>query len=339
MLAGIIRAPTYFSPRKNLKGALKQRDQVLARMVKVGKITETEAAAAKQSPITLTKRPRLMLQENYAMEAVRDELDTVLSEAQRDEGGMKIYTTIDPVVQRAAEQALEAHLRKIEQRPGYSHPTRAQFAALPDEEKTRTPYLQGAVVVIDNSSGAIRAIVGGRDFAESPLNRAREARRQIGSTFKPFVYATAFRRGLMPGGTIDDGAIRRGEIDGAPTWQPENSDGTFRGALAAEEGLIQSRNTMSVRVGDRATLPAVVGLAKACGFEEVPSQPAIYLGAFEASLTEVTAGYSVFANLGVMRRPYIIERIVDEAGRVCRWHYRVRERPSTRAFAGKSPTP
>jgi penicillin-binding protein 1A len=314
LLAGIIRAPTYFSPRKNLKGAVRQRDQVLARLVKLGKISEKEAASAKATPIVLTKRPRLMLQENYAMEAVRDELDTVLTEAQRDEGGMKIYTTIDPALQRAAEQALEAQLRKIEQRPGYAHPTRAQFVALSDEEKTRTPYLQGAVVVIDNASGAVRAIVGGRDFGESPLNRAREARRQIGSTFKPFVYATAFRRGLLPGGSIDDGPIRRGEIEGAPTWQPGNSDGTYRGLLPAEEGLVLSRNTMSVRVGQQATLPAITALAQACGFEAVPKQPAIYLGAFEATLLEVTSAYSVFPNLGVRRRPYVIERVLDQDG-------------------------
>jgi penicillin-binding protein 1A len=314
LLAGIIRAPTYFSPRKNLKGALRQRDQVLARLVKLEKISEQEAAMAKATPIVLTKRPRLMLQENFAMEAVRDELDTVLTEAQRDEGGMKIYATIDPALQRAAEQALEAQLRKIEQRPGYAHPTRAQFAVLPDEEKARTPYLQGAVVVIDNASGAIRAIVGGRDFGESPLNRAREARRQIGSTFKPFVYAAAFRRGLLPGGSIDDGPIRRGEIEGAPTWQPGNSDGTYRGLLPAEEGLVLSRNTMSVRVGQQATLPAITALAAACGFEEVPKQPAIYLGAFEATLLEVTSAYSVFPNLGVWRRPYLIERVLDQEG-------------------------
>src|SRR5205823_5234336 len=119
------------------------------------------------------------------------------------------------------------------------------------------------------------------------LNRARAAHRQIGSTFKPLVYATAFGRGMLPGATIDDGPIRRGEISGAPGWQPENSDGTFKGALPAEEGLIQSRNTMSVRVGERAGVNEVVRLAQAAGFDDVPKQPAIFLGAFESTLTEL----------------------------------------------------
>ena len=314
MIAGIIRAPTYYSPRKNLKGALVQRDQVLERMVKVDKLSQTEADAAKKAPIALSKKPRLLLQENYAMEAVREDLDTLLTDEQQAEGGFKIYTTIDPELQKRAEQALEANLRKVEQRPGYSHPTRAHFAALPKDEKTQTPYLQGAAIAIDHRSGGIRAIVGGRDYAESQLNRARSSRRQIGSTFKPFVYAAAFGRGMQPSTMIDDGPIHRGEVRGAPTWQPENSDGTFKGMLPAEEGLIHSRNTMSVRVGERAGLKEITRIAAAAGFDDVPKQPAIYLGAFESTLAEVTAAYAVLANQGVRRQPYIIERIDDTLG-------------------------
>ncbi len=313
-IAGIIRAPTYYSPRKNMKGALAQRDQVLERMVKLDKITETQAAEARRAGIVLSKKPRLMLQENYAMEAVREDLDALLSDDQQAEGGFRIYTTIDPELQKRAEQALEANLRKVEQRPGYSHPTRGQFAGMSDDEKTHTPYLQGAAVVIDQRSGGIRAMVGGRDYAESPLNRARSAHRQIGSTFKPFVYSAAFGRGMLPGATIDDGPIHRGEISGAPTWQPENSDGTFKGSLPAEEGLIQSRNTMSVRVGERAGLNEIARLANAAGLDSVPKQPAIYLGAFESTLVDVTAAYTIFPNQGVRRQPYIIERIDDATG-------------------------
>lgn len=314
LLAGIIRAPTYYSPRKNLKGAIAQRDQVLERLVKLEKITATQAAEAKRAGIVLTKRPKLLLQESYALEAVREDLDALLSDDQQAEGGFKIYTTIDPGLQRAAEDALDANLRKIEQRAGYNHPTRAQFANLPDEEKAHTPYLQGAVVAIDHRSGGIRAIVGGRNYGESPLNRARTARRQIGSTFKPLVYATAFNRGMLPRASIDDGPIHRGEISAAPTWQPENSDGTFKGLQPAEFGLIESRNTMSVRVGERAGLNEIVKLAGSIGFDDVPKQPAIYLGAFESTLTEVTSAYAVFASQGLRRQPYVIERIDDSSG-------------------------
>jgi penicillin-binding protein 1A len=314
LLAGIIRGPSHYSPRKNLKGAVAQRDQVLERMVKLDKISAHEADAARKSGIALTKKPRLLLQESYALEAVREDLEALLTDEQQAEGGFKIYTTIDPDLQKHAEQSLEANLRKVEQRPGYAHPTRAHFAALPDDEKTHTPYLQGAVVVLDQRDGGIRAIVGGRDYAESPFNRARSAHRQIGSTFKPFVYATAFGRGMLPGATIDDGPIHRGEVSAAPTWQPENSDGTFKGALPAEDGLILSRNTMSVRVGERAGLSEIVRTAQAAGFDDVPKQPSIYLGAFESTLTEVTSAYAVFANQGVRRQAYIVERIDDASG-------------------------
>jgi len=314
MIAGIIRAPTYYSPRKNMKGALAQRNQVLERMVKLEKITQAEADAARNAPLALSKRPRLMLQENYAMEAVREDLDAILTDEQQAEGGFKIYTTIDPELQKKTEQALETNLRKIEQRPVYTHPPRSRFASLPEDEKMQTPYLQGAAMVIDHRSGGIRAIVGGRDYAESQLNRARSSRRQVGSTFKAFVYAAAFGRGMLPGAMIDDGPIRRGEIAAAPTWQPSNSDGTFKGLLPAEEGLVQSRNTMSVRVGERASMGEIQKVARATGFDDVPRQPAIYLGAFESTLAEVTSAYAVLAAQGARRQPYIIERIDDALG-------------------------
>jgi penicillin-binding protein 1A len=314
MLAGIIRGPTRFSPRTNLKGALKQRDQVLVRLAKLSKITAAEADAARRTPIAISKKGRLSVQENYAMEQVRDDLDLLVDSELQAQGGLKIFTTIDPALQKAAQTAVDGQLRKIEQRSDYHHPTRAAFANLGEEEKTRTPYLQGAAIVLDNRTGAIRAIVGGRDYAESQLNRAREAKRQIGSTFKAFVYAAAIGRGMLPGATIEDAPIRRGEITGAPTWTPENSDGTFKGALAAEEGLIQSRNTMSVRVGERAGLDEIVRVARAAGFDDVPREPAIYLGAFETTLADLTAAYTVFPNAGVRRQSYIIERIDDVNG-------------------------
>jgi penicillin-binding protein 1A len=254
------------------------------------------------------------VQENYAMATVQEDLEVLLNEEQVAQGGMKIYTTIDPTLQKAAEAGLDANLRKVEARAGYAHPRRAQFEALPDDEKTRTPYLQGAAVVIDNATGAIRAIVGGRDYGESPYNRARESRRQIGSTFKAFVYTAAFARGMLPGARIDDGPIRRGEIADAPTWTPDNSDNADKGMLAAEEGLIHSRNTMSVRIGERAGLDEIVRVGRAAGFDEVPRQPAIYLGAFETTLSELTAAYTVFPNGGARRQNYIIERIDDATG-------------------------
>jgi penicillin-binding protein 1A len=248
------------------------------------------------------------------MDMVQRELDILLTDEQQAEGGFRIYTTIDPALQKSAEVAVDAQLRKIEARPGYAHPKRADFSDEARKEELPTPYLQGALVAIDNRSGGIRALIGGRDYAESKLNRAVQSERQVGSTFKPIVYAAAYARGLLPGTMIDDGPIARGEISGADDWTPGNSDGAHKGRLRAEEGLIQSRNTMSVRIGDFAGLDDVAKVARAVGIAEMPEQPAVFLGAFEAKLTDLTAAYTVFANGGVRRQSYIIERIDDAAG-------------------------
>lgn len=316
MIAGIIRSPGRFSPFSNPNGARRERDVVLDRMVKLKKVARAKADDWKRASLAVSKRRLLSAQENYAMDAVRRELDLLLSDDQRDDGGLKIYTTIDPALQKAAEKAVDAHLRKVEERTGYKHPKRADFSEEAKQEEQQTPYLQGALVMIDNRSGGIRALVGGRDFSESKYNRAilPQAARQVGSTFKPFVYAAAFGRGMLPGAAIDDGPIHRGEIRGAANWTPDNSDGTSKGTLRAEEGLILSRNTMSVRVGEYAGLDSVARLAETAGIAKIPRQPSIYLGTFEATVAELTAAYTIFPNNGLRRQSYIIERIDDVSG-------------------------
>ncbi len=318
MIVGIIRSPGRFSPFTNLKGAQRERDTVLDRLAKAEKITHADAAGVQAMPLIVAKKRLLTAQENYAMDAVRRELDLLLSDDQRDDGGLKIYTTIDPVLQKAAEKSIDTQLRKVEARPGYAHPKRADFSEQAREEELQTPYLQGAIMVIDNRSGGIRALVGGRDFAESKYNRAilPQAARQVGSTFKPFVYAAAFERGMLPGSSVSDFPIARGEIREAANWTPDNSDGNYKGMLRAEEGLIQSRNTMSVRVGERAGLEAVGQVAMAAGIEGMPLQPAVYLGAFETTVAELTSAYTVLANNGVRRQNYIIDRVEESSGEI-----------------------
>ena len=123
---------------------------------------------------------------------MRRDVDILLTDDQMEGGGLKVYTTIDPQLQKVAESAVDAQLRKVEQRPGYSHPKRADSAGQSLDDENGAPYLQGACVMIDNASGGIRAMVGGRNYGESRFNRALFAKRQVGSTFKPFVYAAAF---------------------------------------------------------------------------------------------------------------------------------------------------
>ena len=312
MLVGIIRSPGRFSPATHLDRALVQRNVVLGRMAELGMIKKEAADAAIASTPTITKRRLVSVQANYAIEMIQQDLDTILGDDFTDEGGLRIYTTIDPVLQKTAQESLDAELSKIEQKPGYSHPRRADFSGKSGED---TPYLQGAVMVIDNRTGGIRAMVGGRDYQESVFNRTRSPR-QIGSTFKPFVYAAAFDRGLSPDQSIEDGPLRPGEIAGGGRWDPSNSDGTNRGTMSAAEGLIQSRNTVSARVGNIAGISEVRRVAEAAGLGDIPKFPSIFLGSFETSLKDLTSAYSIFPNKGIRRQSYIIERIDDPDGHI-----------------------
>src|ERR1700737_263615 len=313
LLAGLIRSPNRFSPLRNPEGAALQRDTVLDRMVELKKISVLDANQAKLTKVNAHPKRLLQIQENYAMDAVQRDLNTILTQDQIDNGGMFIYTTLDPAVQNAAQQALETQLTKIEHQRNFHHPIKATYQPPENGEDSSMPYLEGAVVVVDNASGGIRGLVGGRDYAQSKFNRApAPANRQVGSAFKPFVYTIAFTHGLLPGAAISDGPIRPGEIDGAGNWSPGNSDGTYVGIQPCSYGLIHSRNTMSVRVGQFAGLDAVQKVATTLNLgENIPRGPAIYIGSFETNLKDFTAAYSVFPNAGVRKQAYIIERIDD----------------------------
>src|SRR6266403_2621725 len=315
ILAGLIRSPNRFSPLKNPKGAAMQGNAVLDRMVALKKITPAQAEQAKIAKITPHPKRLPQIQENYAMDAVQRDLSQLLTQDQIDNGGMSIYTTLDPTVQNAAQDALEKQLTKIEHQSNFHHPPKSNYHPPENGEgDSAMPYLEGAVVVIDNASGGIRALVGGRDYAQSKFNRAlAPANRQVGSAFKPFVYTVAFSHGLLPSSAISDGPIEPGEIEGAGNWSPGNSDGTYGGTMPCSYGLIHSRNTMSVRVGQFGGLEAVQKVANDLGISKsVPHGPAIYIGSFETDLKDLTAAYSIFPNAGLRKQAYIIERIDNQ---------------------------
>ncbi len=315
LLAGLIRSPNRFSPLKNPEGAAMERNAVLDRMVALKTLSPAEAEQAKSAKITPHPKRLPFIQENYAMDAVQRDLNLVLTQDQIDNGGLFIYTTLDSAVQNAAQKALETQLTKIEHQSNFHHPLKANYQPPENGEgDSSMPYLEGAVVAIDNASGGIRALVGGRDYSQSKFNRALSpANRQVGSAFKPFVYALAFTHGLLPGAAITDGPILRGEIEGAGNWSPGNSDGTYGGILPCSYGLIHSRNTMSVRVGQFAGLDPVQKVATTLGLaQNAPHGPAIYIGSFETDLKDFTAAYSVFPNAGVRKQAYLIERIDNQ---------------------------
>ena len=334
MLAGIVCSPNEFSPYRSPSSARIQRDKVLKLMYEHGHITRNQYHAALAEEI-VTCKPELRGTDNYALDLIRSEVDHVLDmldthqqrvkEDATYSGGLVVRTTLDVDLQDAVMKDMDARLTDmLENSRRYPHQTRAQFRAYlatltPDEaDKARPKYVQAACVIIDNATGALLAVVGGRDSRESRLNRAVQSRRQVGSIFKPIVYATFFERGGSPQSMISDDRIRQGEIAGAARWYPGNADGRFTGLHPAGWGLLKSRNTMSVRVGNRAGLDHVINTALMSGFPRTARKPGptIYLGTWEASPLEVASAYTMFANGGVRPSPYIIESITDSTGRV-----------------------
>ncbi len=334
MLAGIICSPNEYSPYRHPEYALKQRNLVLGLLRDAGKITFEQYEHEIAQPL-VTHRPEQRGEENYALDLIRREVDHVLDlldTADRElkeetiyRGGLIVRTTLDLDLQDAVLAAINTRLEKtLESRKNYPHQTRKQYQASvahlsPSEAaKIQPQYVQAAAVVIDNAGGALLAVVGGRDSTESRYNRAIQSRRQVGSLFKPFVYSAFFESGGSPHTPISDNAIQPGEISGGKNWRPRNADGRFTGIHPASYGLLKSRNTMSVRVGNRATIKGVANFARLAGFQDTIGRtpgPTIFLGTWEASPLDIAGAYTIFANGGVRPTPYIIESISDRARR------------------------
>ncbi|MDD5199973.1 MAG: PBP1A family penicillin-binding protein [Terrimicrobiaceae bacterium] len=306
LLAGLIRSPTRFSPFNDLPASIRNRDVVLRRMREMGFINSAQLDAALREPVHLAPRPSVAPEENWAMETIRRELALVLPEERIDGGGLKILTTLDPGLQGIAESALAARLAQIERRPGYPHPRKGAAAEV----------LQGALLAIDNRTGGIRAVVGGRDYTDSKYHRAFDARRPAGSTAKPFVFATAFAHGVKPGDAVSDARLAPGEIPrGLGRYNPANSDNQYGGDIRVADALIHSRNTASVRVGLRAGLGNAADTMERAGLAgNVPVYPSLCLGSFETTLKDLTAAYTAFATDGIRLQPYLIEKITDADG-------------------------
>ncbi len=317
MLAGIVRGPDAFNPFSSMDAATRERGTTLDRMVDAGVITRADAEAAKIEPIEVRPAWRRKAKDSYAMEAIQRDLEIILEKENIELGGLDIITTIDLRIQHKGEEALDKKLREVERLSGYPHQTQATWRQIPIEKRKEPEYLQGAAVVVENRTGAVLAVIGGRDANESIFNRATRASRQIGSLFKPFIYLAAFDQGLRPDSSISDGPIYRGEIKGAGSWNPHNSDGKFGGMHPASYGLVRSRNTMSVRVGNYAGIPKVKEVTRMAGFRTaMPENPSSFLGSWGASPWEIASAYTIFPNDGTRFRPYLISEIKDRDGNI-----------------------
>lgn len=308
LLAGLIRSPNRYSPLNNPEASKQQRDTVLERMVDLGFLNREHYLKAREEPVAPHSLSLVNPSESWAVDAILHELEQVVPLDRIESGGLRIETTIDADLQKAAEAAVSARLADIERREDFRKQHQGTGEAL-----------QAALLAVDNATGGITAIVGGRNFRESKYNRALVAMRQIGSSAKPFVYEEAFRKGVItPDTPVNDARLTQADLPTrSPAYDPQNSDGTFGGMLPAREGLVHSRNTMSVRVGMATGLPTVASIMERLGLaDRVPRYPSICLGSFESTLRQLTAAYTALATCGNRLQLHIIEKVTDPEGNV-----------------------
>lgn len=251
----------------------------------------------------------------YFKEAVRRELKTLLPGSEVLSGGLRVYTTIDPAMQAAAERALTERLAAMERtaRASTRKRTSPRAAGAAGAASAAEPPLQGSIVAIDPKTGYVKALVGGRDFAESPYDRARQARRQPGSAFKPFVYASALEAGYAPGTMLRELDQPVEAIDGPylPRGEHEETEMTVRRALTV------SSNRAAVHMLQHVGMSSVLNYAQRFGIESpLPAVPSLALGTGEVTLLELTSAYSVFANKGEHVEPTLIRRVESASGEV-----------------------
>ncbi|HQX81603.1 MAG TPA: PBP1A family penicillin-binding protein [Vicinamibacterales bacterium] len=315
LLAGLIQAPSAYAPPSNLDRAIARRTVVLRRMQAVGALTEEQTARAIKAKVQLRRelgQPRFG---EYFRNRVAQELVERFGEDQVWNGGLRVYTTVNPLMQRAAERALTMGLSQIERRTGFSGPLLEDDAAVANG---RTAYLQGAIVALDPRNGHVRALVGGRDFDDSTFDRAIDAQRQAGSAYKPFVFAAAIESGANPATLITgiNNATRASGVD----WRPDNDRGSDVDVLTMREALRTSNNRAAVRLLSTVGIPAAVGAAVRLGLTAPPPVPSLVLGSGEVSLLSMTSAYGAFADHGTVHTPVFVRRVEDSAG-VVLWEH------------------
>ncbi len=334
-LAGVIRAPYYRSPRKFPAPSKKTRDQVLHRMFLDGFIDEAQMLRAQRVVVKTVKKGNLTGKSAFVYEKVRQEVIELLGKEEVSKGGFQIQTSIDGDIQKLAEESLKDQLSMIEQHPDFNHPTMAQYKAMKAKfKKTATPdakapdpkYLQCALLMINNKTGAVVAQVGARDFNDSMYDRTSMGRRPTGTAFLPFVYAAAFEKGMFPGTLTDDSPMDNSKaMIGGLTgilgeWGPENHKNVYENMITARRSLAKSKNAATVRLGMKTGIENVVALAEKAGmsFEgDLKKYNATFLGRNGSSMRDFCLAYTIFPNKG--KRPektHIISSIKDRAGNV-----------------------
>ncbi len=316
-LAAMPKGPAIYDPAKYPDRSKNRRDAILGLMAEQKYISAADAAAARAEPVRTVSDGGVSAPSPYFVDVVRVQAER--AGVPVSTGGFRIYTTLDPALQRAAVQALAEGTAEVERRPGYHNPTYASHA------KGSTDYLQGAVVAIDPSSGDVRALVGGRNYQESPFNRAVSGMRQPGSSFKPFVYARALMDSLPPNAIVPDTAIDI-RYDNQ-SYRPKNSDDKFMGNITLRDAITFSRNPVAVQLWMRYGADSIIALARRFGITTpISPYPASAIGASEVQPLAFIAAFTALDNLGTPMEPRFVYHVDDRSGKTL-WSQGVQSLP------------
>ncbi len=307
-LAAMPKGPALYDPLKYPDRVRRRRNVVLSLMADQGLITRVEAATAQASRLVTSTDAGMAAPSPWFVDVVR--IQALRAGIPLSQGGYRIYTSLDPDLQKAAVDALLEETAAIEARPGYNHPKYSPGSG------RKADYLQGMVVALDPPSGDVRALVGGRDYSQSQFDRAVDGMRQPGSSFKPFVYAAAIADSISPNTMFADTALAI-PLSNGEVYRPENSDHEFVGPLTLRDALAKSRNGVAIQLGLMLGMDTISSLAHRMGIRSpIAPYPSSAIGASAVQPLDIVAAYTTFANLGTPVEPRFIYRVEDRSGKV-----------------------
>jgi penicillin-binding protein 1A len=303
LLAGLPKSPTNYNPYRHLDRAIKRRDIVLRRMAQVGFISDLESMQARLVKPELYREKTDSRTGSYFLDALISQLIKKYGEDVVFHGGIKVFSTIDTKLQSYARKSLTKGLENLDTMMGIKN------------ENSEHP--QGALVAIDAGSGAVKVLIGGRDYYKSEFNRAINSFRQPGSGFKPFLYYSAFKTlGFHPGTVMTDQPVII-PVKGAPDWEPQNFGKAFTGNMILKKALYKSVNTIAAQIVEKIGPAAVNNTARICGIKSpLKDVYSVALGTSDVTPFELASAYTVFANLGVLHEPFLFWRVEDAFGRI-----------------------
>jgi penicillin-binding protein 1A len=303
LIAGLPKSPSRYSPLVNKDLARQRRDTVLNQMFTMGIISEAEYHQAIEEKIHLKDRNKNLNRAPYFVEYVQKKLEELLGAANLYKGGLSIYTTLDFKLQEAAQKAVSDGLNELEKRM--------------DQNNIQPADPQAALISLDIKSGGILTMVGGKNYVESPFNRATAARRQPGSAFKPIIYAYAIEQGFAQNKMILDAPVVFKGAEQGRDWRPENFSQKYLGEITLRKALVISQNIPTVRLIEMLGSLSVAQFAHRLGIESnLAPDLSLALGTSEVSLINLTAAYAVFPREGKWIEPFGVIAVADHRGRI-----------------------